>query len=168
MSAKLNQLIEEVVFEDNFGDKKIHSVAYEKKNRVLIIQLCFDELISSEILNKNAQLLANYIGDEVSVRFYPRYSSELFDCEYLPEVIELMKSSHGIINGYLNDAQYFSDDDNIEIILKNGGYDILKKENIHLEVARFVETFNRKIKVIFDGQKKLILKHLNKGEQRIC
>ncbi|NLJ16683.1 MAG: PolC-type DNA polymerase III [Clostridiales bacterium] len=154
MSAKLNQLIEEVVFEDNFGDKKIHSVAYEKKNRVLIIQLCFDELISSEILNKNAQLLANYIGDEVSVRFYPRYSSELFDCEYLPEVIELMKSSHGIINGYLNDAQYFSDDDNIEIILKNGGYDILKKENIHLEVARFVETFfNRKIKVIFDGQK---------------
>jgi DNA polymerase-3 subunit alpha (Gram-positive type) len=93
------------------------------------------EITALEIAVKNSPLGVQ------RAKIYPSYSASTFCADVLPDVIDELKFKIPSLNGTLNNAVYtITDDNNIEIELKNGGALILEQKNfvpeLKAEIAR--------------------------------
>lgn len=85
-----------------------------------------------------------------SVRIYPKYAPELFNPSYLYDIIQILKPSHGVINGYMDDSEISDDGDTFEFTLMHGGIDLLYSEKIDKEIEKFTKgVFSKAVTVKF-------------------
>ena len=136
-------------------DAVLTGVIHNQKENSLLLQVESDSLISAALINSAADELKTLLSVR-SVVIYPKYKPELYNREYIYDIIKLMRNKAGVINGFLDDIEIFDDDENVEIELKHGGLEFLKQEKIERELEKLIKGFfEREIKVTFSGKTEL-------------
>lgn len=80
------------------------------------------------------------------------YTPDMLCGEYLCEIVEALKGSVLMINGYFENATAALNGDNFEISLSNGGAELMEKNGVDREMERFIkEEFSRNVKIVFGG-----------------
>lgn len=162
MAAILSELFENVKFPEETADKRLLSILCNEKDNSLILQLESDTLIPAEILAKTGNTARDALNVS-SVRIYPKYPAELFDADYLYDIVQIMKPSYGVINGYLNDAEIYDGGDHFEFSLAHGGLELLLSEKIDAEIEKFVKgVFGITVSVSFSQNAKTGYEQLDK------
>ncbi|MBR4306356.1 MAG: PHP domain-containing protein, partial [Ruminiclostridium sp.] len=153
MAAKLKEVMNEVELSDSVGEGRLLSVLCDDNDKSLILQLEADELIPASLLFEGAEAIKKHLGVP-SVKIYPKYDEGLFEASYLRDVVDIMKKSYGMINGYLDDAEINDDGDTFEFSLMHGGCDMLLSERIDKEIEKFIKgVFGKTVHVTFDEVK---------------
>ncbi|MBE6901526.1 MAG: PolC-type DNA polymerase III [Ruminococcaceae bacterium] len=165
MSAKLSELFDTLTLPPSVADGSVLKIVHNESKDTLMINLELSDTVSaSDIISLGGQLTEALNGVEVSV--FPKYHSSLFTADYLVEIIALLKSKFGAVNGYLDDAEITDDGDTYEISLKNGGKDILLGMEIDKKIEKYVKGFfGVKINVVFTGTAELDIAKVLAEEQ---
>ncbi len=151
MSTKLKELFPALEFSKKTAEGNVLSIVHKEKDGEMMFQLESDELITADELISARMAVREYLSLN-RVQILPKYPSELFCKEYIFEIISLMKSSFGSVNGFLDDAEIFDDGSNFEIELKKGGRDILVNDKVDKEIEKYVKWFfDRTVTVSFSG-----------------
>ncbi len=80
-----------------------------------------------------------------------RYASELFNLQSYPDTVAMLKREMPIINGFLNKADTEFKQDELKIILHNGGLPILEKFQFCKRFSEFVKLhFNKNLTVYLE------------------
>ena len=128
---------------------RLLSVLCDKADNSMILQLEADELIPYPVLSEAGEAVKKHLGVP-SVRIYPKYATELFDPSYIHDIVQILKSSHGVINGYMDDAQISDDGDTFEFTLMHGGVELLYSQKIDKEIEKFIKgVFSKSVSVRF-------------------
>ena len=128
---------------------RLLSVLYDKADNSMILQLEADELIPYPVLFEAGEAVKKHLGVP-SVRIYPKYATELFEPSYIHDIVQILKSSHGVINGYMDDAQISDDGDTYEFTLMHGGLELLYSQKIDKEIEKFIKgVFSKSVSVRF-------------------
>lgn len=100
-----------------------------------------------------------------SFKLTPRFSPELFCGEYLGELVQFLKESFPVVNGFFDGAKASFSGDVLNIELSGGGYSLLQSAGIDAALPRLIkELFSIDIRVAFSG--KLETEHSNAAAYR--
>lgn len=149
MAANLSELLKNISLPNEVAHGRLLSVLYNDRDKSMILQLESDALISADILAQ--------AGNEIRkafnvpwVRIYPKYDEQLFSVQYLHDIVDIMKPSFGVINGYMNDSEIYDDGDVFEFSLCHGGVDLLLSEKVDREIEKFIKgVFGKTVTVRF-------------------
>ncbi len=149
MAAILKEILSEVNLPEQAAQGRLLSILCDESDKSMILQLESDSLISADILAQAGNEIKKYLGVP-SVRIYPKYDESLFAVSYLHDIVEIMKPSFGVINGYMNDAEIDDDGDVYEFSLCHGGMELLLSEKIDHEIEKFIKgVFGKSVSVRF-------------------
>ncbi|MBR4092518.1 MAG: PolC-type DNA polymerase III [Oscillospiraceae bacterium] len=130
---------------------EILKITHNKKVTKINITAVFKELISYEDL----VLFGNAMADELKiteVKLLPKYTPDMFCVEYFSEIIKEMKKNHSVINGFLDDADVFFDNNKLSVTVKNGGFELIEKINPEQIVSDMIfSKFSARYEVEFKG-----------------
>ena len=165
MSAKLSELFDALTLPPSLADGRVLKIVHNETKNTVMMNIGLDETVSAaDILSVGEQLTAALDGAEVSV--FPKYHSSLFSADYLTEIIALLRSKFGAVNGYLNDVDITDDGDTYEISLKSGGRDILLGMEIDKKIEKYVlGFFEVRIHILFTGTAELDIEQVLQEEQ---
>ncbi len=144
MSSTLSELFESIEFEPTIANGKVIKIVQDKQRNALNINLQLDELVPMEKLF-NANGLISGALEGVNVTIYPKYFPEIFEEDYIYDIIELLKKKNSSVNGYLDGAEISDDGSVFEITLKSGGINILEGLGIDKKIETYVKGFFDKI-----------------------
>lgn len=144
MSSTLSELFESIEFEPTIANGKVIKIVQDKQRNALNINLQLDELVPMEKLF-NANGLISGALEGVNVTIYPKYFPEIFEEDYIYDIIELLKKKNSSVNGYLDGAEISDDGSVFEITLKSGGMNILEGLGIDKKIETYVKGFFDKI-----------------------
>ena len=162
MAAKLKEVLNSVTFSETVGEGRLLSILCDDNDKSLILQLEADELIPASLLSEGADAIRKYLSVP-SVKIYPKYDEGLFEVSYLRDIVDIMKSSYGMINGYLDDAEISDDGDTFEFSLMHGGYDLLIGEKIDREIEKFIKgVFGKSVHIAFNEVKTVDFEELDR------
>ena len=165
MSAKLCELFDNVEFSPAAAQGRVLKIVYNESKKSVNINLELDNTVTAAELAQLGETLTAALG-EAEVSVYPKYHPSLFTVDYIYEIIALLKTKFGAINGYLDDIEISDDGDTYEISLKHGGRDILLGMEIDRKIATYVKGFfNVKISVVFAGTAELDIEQALIAEQ---
>lgn len=165
MSAKLCELFDNVELSPAAAQGRVLKIVYNESKKNVNINLELDNTITAAELAQLGETLTAALG-EAEVSVYPKYHPSLFTVDYIYEIIALLKTKFGAINGYLDDIEISDDGDTYEISLKHGGRDILLGMEIDRKIATYVKGFfNVKISVVFAGTAELDIEQALIAEQ---
>ncbi len=165
MSAKLCELFDSVELSPAAAQGRVLKIVYNESKKTVNINLGLDNTVTAAELIQLGETLTAALG-EAEVSVYPKYHSSLFTVDYLYEIIALLKTKFGAINGYLDDIEISDDGDTYEISLKRGGRDILLGMEIDRKIATYVKGFfDVKINVVFTGTAELDIEQALIAEQ---
>ncbi len=86
------------------------------------------------------------------VSIFPKYTPDLFNCTYFPELVARLKTMVSMVNGYLDDADVSYENQILHITLKHGGADIIQQAGVDKKLMQLVmEQFSFGIQVQFEG-----------------
>ena len=149
MAAILKEILDRVEMPQQTADARLLSILCDEADKSMILQLEADELIPYSVLAETGNAIKKYLGVP-SVKIYPKYAPELFSPSYLYDIIQILKPSHGVINGYMDDSEISDDGDTFEFTLMHGGIDLLYSEKIDKEIEKFTKgVFSKSVTVKF-------------------
>ena len=149
MAAILKEILDRVEMPQQTADARLLSILCDEADKSMILQLEADELIPYSVLAETGNAIKKYLGVP-SVKIYPKYAPELFSPSYLYDIIQILKPSHGVINGYMDDSEISDDGDTFEFTLMHGGIDLLYSEKIDKEIEKFTKgVFSKAVTVKF-------------------
>ena len=149
MAAILKEILDRVEMPQQTADARLLSILCDEADKSMILQLEADELIPYSVLAETGNAIKKYLGVP-SVKIYPKYAPELFSPSYLYDIIQILKPSHGVINGYMDDSEISDDGDTFEFTLMHGGIDLLYSEKIYKEIEKFTKgVFSKDVTVKF-------------------
>lgn len=165
MAVKISELFDKLTLSSAVADGRVLKMVYNESRNALNINLELDDTVpATELIALGEQLTAALGETEVAV--YPKYHSSLFTVDYLYEIIVLLKTKFGAVNGYLDDIEISDDGDTYEISLTRGGRDILLGMEIDKKISTYVKGFfGIKINVIFTGTAELDIEQVLIEEQ---
>lgn len=144
MSSTLSELFENIEFEPAIAGGKVIKIVQDKQRNALNINLQLDELVPMEKLFIANDKVSDAL-DGVNVTIYPKYFPEIFEEDYIYDIIELLKRKNSSVNGYLDGAEISDDGSVFEITLKSGGMNILSGLGIDKKIETYVKGFFDKI-----------------------
>ena len=109
MAAILKEILDRVEMPQQTEDARLLSILCDEADKSMILQLEADELIPYSVLAETGNAIKKYLGVP-SVKIYPKYAPELFSPSYLYDIIQILKPSHGVINGYMDDSDLTATD----------------------------------------------------------
>lgn len=132
------------------ADGKIRRMAFSRDKTSLAVEVDFDRLVPfndikafSDVLKKQLALIEAYV--------IPKYPSELFSVEAMPDIILELKSRVPI-NGFLDSADYELSGDELSIVLKNGGQSLLHSAGMEPALSKIIYShFARSINITLTG-----------------
>ena len=117
------------------------------------ITAAFDKLINYDVAKKFEDDLKSAL--EISrVDLDIKYSPDMFCTEYFTEIINFLKDSFSVVNGFFDDADitYNNESSTLDISLKNGGFALLQKAGIESALPKIIyDLFSMNVKVVFGG-----------------
>ena len=145
--------IEEILYDEG----KLQNVTFVTKFSSVVP---FADIISFERMTAKALKIRNF-------RLDCRYDPALFTLESYPVAVEMLKRELPIINGFLNDAEVTLENDILDILIHNGGLEILNKFRFCQEFEKFTEKhFSKKITVNLQGDAVFTETQLNQTIQQ--
>ena len=135
-----------------FDGAEVNSCGLDKENRVLSLSLKSPRYISNDIkarfdgeVTKNLKL--NAVKSEIAFD-----KSAICDTA-IADIIERLRYKNVALNGYFNKAEYSVSGDSIDICLKYGGYEEIKKSGFESSFSREVNAlFGFVPNIVFSGQ----------------
>lgn len=144
MSSTLSELFENIEFAPTIANGRVIKIVQDKQRNALNINLQLDELVPMTELFKANEIITGYL-DGTNVTIYPKYFPEIFDEDYIYDIIELLKAKNSSVNGYLDGAEISDDGSVFEITLKSGGMNILEGLGVDKRIETYVKGFFDKI-----------------------
>ena len=102
------------------ADAEIRQVKINKSARTMDIALSFGALVPGNIIAETEKLLCGSQLKLSRVKIFPKFSAELFDVSYFPELVEALKAEQPSVNGTLNDASLEKIGDRTLSVSKSG------------------------------------------------
>ncbi len=132
---------------DNF---QVLKLAVDHEQRSVDLWLRCENLLRRELIfSLESMLRENMQLKNVSI--HPKYTPDQFDIGYFSELLMLLKRTHPVTNGFLDDAQISYENKTITISLRHGG-NILITNRIDAAIAELIaEEFSFTVSVNFVG-----------------
>ncbi len=125
-------------------------LSMNRETRAVDLWLRCDRLLRRELIF----MLESSLRDNMQLRevhIHPKYTPDLFDVAYFSECLMLLKRTHPVTNGFLDDAKISYADKTLTIELHHGG-NILMTNHIDREIAKLIyEEFSFEVSVKFVG-----------------
>ncbi len=114
--------------------------------------VAFDELVKYDVIESFETDIAKAMklrGFTLKVKYPPN----LFCAEYFPEIVKLLRRVFPVVNGFFDDADAVLSGSNLEIDLKNGGYNVLMHAGIDKILPKLIfDIFSLNVTITFKGQ----------------
>lgn len=167
MNSTLSELFENIEFEPAIASGKVIKIVQDKQRNALNINLQLDELVPMEKLFIANDQVSGAL-DGVNVTIYPKYFPEIFEEDYIYDIIELLKRKNSSVNGYLDGAEISDDGSVFEITLKSGGMNILNGLGTDKKIETYVKGFFDKIITVkFSSPNEQTPEELSPAEQPV-
>ena len=110
-----------------------------------------DLLLERELLVPLREKLKAVLSIE-KVIFHVKYTPDMFSAEYFPALVDELKQTAAMVNGYLDGASCEWDGRTLSIELKNGGAELMQGAGVDREIARLInDAFSFYPQVKFTG-----------------
>ena len=150
----------------SMADGVILRIAFSKDNSVMAVEIKFPQVISGDDLKLFASNLKPCLG-LTGIYISPKYDSSLFGISAMPAVIDELKRRIPI-NGFLDNADFAINGNELCITLKNGGEALLKKAGIEEVLPKIINTqFGVLVSIKFDGNLSVNAEEHNKLQQEV-
>ncbi|MBQ8396186.1 MAG: PHP domain-containing protein, partial [Oscillospiraceae bacterium] len=150
----------------SMADGVILRIAFSKDNSVMAVEIKFSQVISGDDLKLFASNLKPCLG-LTGIYISPKYDSSLFGINAMPAVIDELKRRIPI-NGFLDNADFAINGNELCITLKNGGEALLKKAGIEEVLPKIINTqFGVLVSIKFDGNLSVNAEEHNKLQQEV-
>ena len=136
---------------DAVSDGKILKIISCKDNTELTVVASFDKYVKYDEIEQ----LCIYMRKALALSIFNiecKYTPDKLTQEYFPEIFRFFKDRFPLVNGFFNDADVEITGDDVKVILKRGGYDLLEKNGASKKLSSLIEDmFSRKVNISFDG-----------------
>ena len=132
-------------------DSKLIKIAISENKLNIDVTVAFTKLQSYTDINTFNLNIKNALCIE-SVNLLCKYTPDMFSIDYFQTLIQKLKLRVGVVNGFLDNAECKYENNSLEIILKNGGYKLMQKANVELEIAKLIqEEFSISLNISMTG-----------------
>ena len=134
----------------NVADGVILRMGFSQDKTSMALEIKFDRVIPPQDLKELATNLKPVLRlKDVYIR--PKYASELFGVDAMPAVIGELKRRIPV-NGFLDNSDFEITENELRIILKNGGEMLLKRAGIEEVLPKIIfSQFGRSVTIKLDG-----------------
>ncbi len=141
---------------NDFKTGEIYKITYSVDLSSINFYVKFKKIIPfNNLCEFEKNLQEKFKVEKINVKC--KYEDGVFCIECIPELLNKLKRKISVINGFLDDCgvKFEEDKNELEIELKNGGYDLLMKSDFCSELSKLIENeFDKKVKVILSGELK--------------
>ncbi|MDR0821455.1 MAG: PolC-type DNA polymerase III [Oscillospiraceae bacterium] len=148
--VKLTDLLDENLIPECFYAARLAGAAFNRAADTLDLQILSDDyILTDDVLSFQAALSAE-LGSVTTI--YPKYPPDIFNADYVEDIVLLLKRKNPFVNGFLDDADVTLADNTLTLTLKRGGVDILQNDKFDTKLASTINhMFSRKVAVCFSG-----------------
>ncbi len=136
---------------DAVSDGKILKIISCNDNTEITVFASFDKYVKYDEIEQ----LCIYMRKALALSIFNiecKYTPDKLTQEYFPEIFRFFKDRFPLVNGFFNDADVEITGDDVKVILKRGGYDLLEKSGASKKLSSLIEgMFSRKVNISFDG-----------------
>ncbi|MGN1101590.1 MAG: exonuclease domain-containing protein, partial [Huintestinicola sp.] len=129
------------------GRGELIRISRSKDGRKMYLYAAFPQLQCFENLDEFERAAARAVGLDL-LRVNCRYTPDMLDAKYAAEAVLRLKQDMAVINGHLNGAFYYIDDNILHIELKRGGAELLSRAGFEAALSKLInDEFSVKIGV---------------------
>jgi len=138
--------VENLNIDEIFKNTEIIKMLNKKEKKQLIVTAVFFEVVEYSILKKFEKDILRIV--DYNVKILPKFKPNMFNVNYMKEIISLLGEKGIPINGFFNDAYYEINEHILNVTLKHGGMNILNKYNVDTAIKTIIlELFSVNIEV---------------------
>ena len=132
-------------------DGFITGIKLYRESNSASLSVSFEQFAEYSVLSRIEYLVAEKLQLN-SFNIDPSYLPQVFNSDIMPSVIEELKHSCSVVNGFLDGAGYDFIDNKLRIYLKRGGHEILEHSNFKGTLARLLNArFSISPEIELDG-----------------
>jgi len=132
-------------------DGFITGIKLYRETNSAVLSVSFDGYAEFSALCKIESLVADRL-ELNSFTIEPSFSPEIFTSDLMPSIIDELKRSCSVVNGFLDGAGYDFANNKLRIYLKRGGFEILNHSNFKSTLSRLLNArFSINPEIEFDG-----------------
>lgn len=136
---------------NSVSDGFITEIKLYKESNSAVLSVSFEQFAEYSALSKIELLVADKL-QLGSFTIDASFSPDIFSSDVMPSVIEELKRSCSVVNGFLDGARYDYTGNKLKIYLKRGGYEILQHSNFKATMTRLLKArFSISPEIEFDG-----------------
>ncbi len=131
---------------------EVNTCSVEQELRRLTVEVAFSEYVSGEILNNFKAAVTNALRLN-SISLKATFIGDSLSSDACRDIALELKTKNGMLNGFLNGADFSLDGDSLKIDLKQGGLNIIESvgfERQFLDICS--ERFGRSLNIEFTGK----------------
>lgn len=134
----------------NVLDGIIQRLVFSRDKTSLAVEVAFPHLVGFDDLKAFAVPLKRGLNLR-EVYMIPKYPSELFSSAAMPDIIAELKRRVPV-NGFLDNADYEISEDELKIVLKNGGESLLRSAGMEAVLSKIIfSRFSRRMEIVLAG-----------------
>ena len=137
---------------ETVGNMQVTACELDRQKRVMAVEgysECYIKSSDLELIKEQIRSALKLSGISIEAVFPPK----AFCVEACADIIDLIKSKNGALNGYFNSADYEIEGETVKIGLKFGGFNTISKSNfVKSFKAAVKKEFSTDIEVEFFGQ----------------
>lgn len=129
------------------GRGELIRISKSKDGKKMYLYATFGQLQRFENLDEFERAAAKAVGLDL-LRVNCRYTPDMLDAKYTAEAVLRLKQDMAVINGHLNGAFYYIDDNILHVELKRGGAELLSRAGFEEALSKLInDEFSVKISV---------------------
>ena len=129
------------------GRGELLKICHSKDGKQMVLFAKFTQLQRFDNLDEFERAAAKAVGLDY-LRVKCRYTPDMLDAKYTGEAVKRLKQDMAVINGHLNGAFYYIDNNTVHIELKRGGAELLSRAGFENALAKLLnEEFSVKLTV---------------------
>ncbi len=131
---------------------EVKTVNLNAKKKSIVVDLEFASLVSTkELINIEKQLQSSKLSLEI-VNLTPKFNKDLFNIDYLNELIIFFTKNMIVESNILSDATFKIEENELTIFLKKGGASYLIASNFSQNFSKYIlNTFGINYNISYDG-----------------
>ncbi|MBS5659754.1 MAG: PolC-type DNA polymerase III [Clostridiales bacterium] len=142
------------LIDDSFitvSEGEVLALDISRENAEVFVTAKFGQLLNRSVIADFEKHITK-VMELRCFRLFPKYTPDMLCAEYFPQLVERLKTTAKVVNGYFDRAEASFSEGVCTINLKNGGAEILQKAQVDSALAKLIaEEFSTNVTVVFDG-----------------